>query len=386
MARSSFLLAPLFFALALSPAATTVVRRSGRFARKRIAFAAFVTGLEGEAWEDAAAVLAHGIHEAARRSRHNIEAVVLAPDSLAESTEKRLIELGFDRVVKRPVPVRSEEIQDKRTREEMQHVQGHGNKGASFSLIEESIKYQAIGLTEYDRVLILDLDTMILHPMDAIMDAREDVVGTYDVEMEKHMHNAVPVVQGGFILVRPNATDLEEIKRIYREGKFDGGGWQNSHIGYAYGGVGPQGMFSYYYHKELLPTLNKLPKDSTEREQLFKEVDPEHPEYAQAPSVEGKRFLALDRRAYDVLDTGLTQAELKGEDAKTSMARLKAAHFTGGCAKPWNCAKPRTPLCTGLTDAWWGLRSSLAATWGVTDTPRCRSGDTYQALARPKKQ
>merc|ERR1719401_2631155 len=109
------------------------------------------------------------------------------------------------------------------------------------------------------------------------MDAKEDLVGTYDVAMEgKVMHNVVPVVQGGFLLVRPNATDLEEIKRITREGTFNGGGWQNSHIGYAYGGVGPQGMMSYYFHKDLLPTLGKFPRESAERRQLLMETDPEH--------------------------------------------------------------------------------------------------------------
>merc|ERR1719238_2422634 len=99
---------------------------------------------------------------------------------------------------------------------------------------------------------------MILAPMDGIIDAKEDLVGTYDVAMEgglENMNNVVPVVQGGFLLVRPNVTDLEEIKRITREGRFGGGGWENSRIGYAYGGVGPQGMFSYHFHKQWLPTL-----------------------------------------------------------------------------------------------------------------------------------
>ena len=77
-----------------------------RISKKRIAFAAFVTGLEDAAWEDAAAVLAHGIHEAGHRSRHDIEAVVLAPENFPASRERSLLDLGFDRVIKRPLPVR----------------------------------------------------------------------------------------------------------------------------------------------------------------------------------------------------------------------------------------------------------------------------------------
>merc|ERR1719235_781326 len=99
----------------------------------------------------------------------------------------------------------------------MAHVQGQGTKGATFALVQEAIKYHALGLTDYDRVLVLDLDTMILNPMDAMMDAEEDLVGTYDVAMEgKKPNNVVPVVQGGFLLVRPNRTDFDEIKRITR--------------------------------------------------------------------------------------------------------------------------------------------------------------------------
>jgi hypothetical protein len=363
------------------------VQEDSNSSSQRIAFAAFVTGLQGAAWEDAAAVMAHGIHEAARRSRHKIEAVALAPDSLPVSVENTLKAVGFDRVIKRPVPFQLEEIQDERTRREMAHVQGQGSKGSSFSLLEECIKYQAIGLTEYDRVLVLDLDTIILDPMDAIMDAKEDLVGTYDVAMEGGGRNVVPVVQGGFLLVRTNITDLEEIKRTSREGKFGGSGWENSHIGYAYGGVGPQGMMSYHYHKDWELVVNQAPgyrdPHPAEKERLFREFDPA---YKTATSVPGKRFLALDRRAYDVIDTPFTSAGLKNEDKKTIMARLRSAHFTGGCAKPWVCThRPQTLLCEGMTEAWWSLRTSLAASWGVEDTPHCKQGGTYIPLSRPTK-
>jgi len=385
MARLSLLICSSIFAVTLpSAAAVKFLKQSpgSSGGKKRVAFAAFVTGLSGEAWEDAAAVLAHGIHEAGRRSRHDVEAVVLAPESLPDDVEKKLLGLGFDKVFKRPVPVQAEEVRDATTKKELMHIQGNGLKGASFSLVEEGIKYQALGLTEYDRVLMLDLDTMILQPMDAIIDAKEDLVGTYDVAMESNMHNAVPVVQGGFLMMRPNVSDLEEIKRTTREGTFNGGGWQNSHIGFAYGGVGPQGMFSYHFHRDLLPTLNKYSTSSPERKALLAEVDPEHTKIA---SVEGKRFLALDRRAYDVLDTPFTQAELNGEDIKVTMGRVRSAHFTGGCGKPWSCAGSGSELCKGLTNEWWRLRSSLAASWGVPDTARCQPGHRYEVLARPKK-
>jgi hypothetical protein len=386
MARKTFVpFAPVLLAMVATPLAAAVnflkTEKKPGANRQKIAFAAFVTGLEGAAWEDATAVLAHGIHQAGLRSRNQIEAIVLAPDTLPGDIESKLIKLGFDKVVKRPPPFQLSEIQYPLTKKELAHVQGQGTKGASFSLIEECIKYHALTLTDYDRVLILDLDTMILNPMDAMMDVKEDLVGTYDVAMEGKLGNVVPVVQGGFLLVRPNKTDFELLQKTTREGTFNGAGWQDSHIGFAYGGVGPQGLLSYHFHKELpLATLQALPADSQEKRQLREEVDPE---LTPPKSISGKRFLALDRRAYDVLDTEFTHAELKGEDTAVTLQRIKSVHFTGGCGKPWSCQPAKTPLCQGMTDAWWTLRSSLATKWGVPDTARCKAGELYTPLDRP---
>lgn len=63
-------------------------------------------------------------------------------------------------------------------RAEMSKVNGHG--ATAFALENEQLKYHALHLTEYDRVLVIDGDFLVLDPMDEIMNLDVDFIATYD--------------------------------------------------------------------------------------------------------------------------------------------------------------------------------------------------------------
>merc|ERR1711971_1443209 len=128
----------------------------------------------------------------------------------------------------------------------MERVQGNDPR-FRFPMAEETVKYWGIALMEYDRVLVIDADVMIFDPMDELMELPEDFIGTYDHGLDGPASTAPPT-QGGFLLLRPNMTDFEEVKALTREGDWGGSGWKRSGIGFCYGGVGPDGLLPYYYN------------------------------------------------------------------------------------------------------------------------------------------
>lgn len=370
--------------------------------KKKVAFAVFVTDVPDPTWADALSVLAFGFRKAQARSRHELELLALSPDTLSEDSEKTLRSAGFAKVLRRPIPVRSVEIRGEGARHEMEKVQGNG--GPHFALEAEQVKYYGLTLEEYDRVLVLDADTMILDPMDELMELEDrDFVGTYDWGLDSSGGRKLPV-QGGFLLFKPNATDFHEILEITREGDFTGAGWKGSGFGYCYGGVGPTGLLSYLYHKDAL--MEREASGSADRgviaftEEGLKSLETksfdndEELESSSDPGGESKvkpeekkpiapRMLAVDREIYDVVIGKHLMSHL-GEDVDHERVAkgVKSAHFTGDCLKPWNCQHSRENwLCNALTDSWWELRAGLEAEQGLPKTERCPN-KSYALMAK----
>merc|ERR1719359_608391 len=180
--------------------------------------------------------------EAAAKSDHNVELVCIVPERFPKEDEKFLKEAGFQKVIRKGLPVQPSEIMGKEAREAFSRVQGSGDESNKFLMAEETLKYWPLSLTEYDRVLTLDADVMVLDPMDELMERKEDFVGTYDHGLDTP-DSTVPPIQGGFLLYRPNGGDFQAITALTREGDWtrDVPGWKKSGIGYAYGGTGPDG-------------------------------------------------------------------------------------------------------------------------------------------------
>lgn len=324
--------------------------------RLKVAYAIFVTDLDSPAWQDAMAVMAYSLKKVKAKSRHDATSLVLAPDRMPDKQKDMLLSFGFDEVVRRPPPVRVAEIQTAGARNEMGHTQGT-EKGTTFALEEETIKYWGMAQTQFDRVLVLDADTLVLDPMDELMELPEDFAGVYDHGLDC-CGSRVPPVQGGFLLMRPNATDFEAIKALTREGDFGGGGWKKSGVGYWYGGVGPDGLLAYYFNKDALAHLPKVQLEG--HRELAEGID--------KPTLRGSRMKAVDPSVYDVLlvDRLVQDLKAKGADMSVVGSHVKAAHFTGDCLKPWSCwrpdqTKPGSGLCSILHDKWWQLWTEVAA-------------------------
>eukprot|EP00929_Paragymnodinium_shiwhaense_P046836 TRINITY_DN23828_c0_g1_i1.p1 TRINITY_DN23828_c0_g1~~TRINITY_DN23828_c0_g1_i1.p1 ORF type:complete len:440 (+),score=72.97 TRINITY_DN23828_c0_g1_i1:82-1320(+) len=335
--------------------------------RLHVAFAVFVTDIVSRPWSDALRVLAHGIRKAANVSRHDVHLLALSPEQLSAEVEQQLLSFGFERVLRKPVPVQPADVKRPMAREHMERVQGqHGGKGYAFKQADETVKYWGLGLVEYDRVLVLDADTMVLDPMDELMERSEDFVGVRDHGLDVDM-SVMPPTQGGFLLFRPNARDFAELQSLTREGDWGGNGWKNSGIGYCYGGVGPDGLLTYYYNKDALPLLGG-DKASI-------------PEGLSKPSLAGSRMLAADRAVYDVVINNRLMSELAAADHRETLSAVKSAHFTGDCIKPWTCQEPRGWLCEGLFERWWAARADVEKSLNLPATPRsCQHGE-YVPLA-----
>lgn len=332
----------------------------------RVAVAAVVPygALQSIKWRDGLAVFAHSAKLVAAKSVHKTELIALLPDTLPNQKEESQV-LGLIGLTPRfvPVPVPLEQVQNDFARMELGKVLGQF----------EQLKYYGAGLTEFDRVVIMDGDTIFLQPIDELMDdfTKVRVKGIYDHELDV-TGSAFPPLNTGFMVFAPNKTDFDAINAIVREGDFrEGSGWKGSRTGWTYG-TGSQGILSFYYNQ----------------------VQPGVEGYLQAEPVKGKdlpgmdftvqpptsRFLPLDRSVYNVIDTELLrEAVNKG---LVDASRVKVFHFTGGCLKPWLCYTGGDVLCEEMHRRWWALRTDLARAWGG-DEAICPGGE-YKALPLPK--
>jgi len=329
----------------------------------KVAFAVFVTDIGTRGWKDAVDILAYSIKKAAAKSKHHVDLIALTTEHLSASKEIALKGAGFKEVQKRPVPVPPDEICDAMSQEHMQRVMGHSSAHNTFLMAHETIKYWGLSFTNFDRVLVLDADTMVLDPMDELMERDEDFIGTYDHGLDVKS-STMPPTQGGFLLFRPNTADFDAIKDLTREGNWSGAGWKRSGIGYCYGGVGPDGLLSYYFNQDALAEIKRISKERL-------------PEGIDKSRVDGSRMLAVDRAVYDVVLNKRLRDELeqKNEDRALILDSVKSVHFTGDCIKPWICSQPRGWFCEGLQQKWWALRGELEASRGLTPSVRgCKAG------------
>jgi len=326
----------------------------------KVAFAVFVTDITTPAWQDALEVLAFGLKRAKRKSRHIVENIVIAPDRLTQENGDALLKAGFDRIVRKPIPVMPEEVKKRFAQEHLERVQGK-NGPFKFLMAEETVKYWGVALTEYDRVLVLDADVMIIEPMDELFELDADFIGIYDHGLDTPT-SSLPPAQGGFLLFRPNKADFDAINDLTREGDWDGGGWKRSGIGFCYGGVGPDGLLQYYYNKDALATFKRIGKTRL-------------PEGPNPRKLEGSRWIAVDREVYDVVINKRLRDELDPKDHAKSIAAVQSVHFTGDCVKPWSCSTSGAWFCKGLMEKWWEMRAELEAERGLPRSYKgCRNG------------
>eukprot|EP00927_Polykrikos_kofoidii_P062650 TRINITY_DN57456_c0_g1_i1.p1 TRINITY_DN57456_c0_g1~~TRINITY_DN57456_c0_g1_i1.p1 ORF type:complete len:390 (+),score=44.04 TRINITY_DN57456_c0_g1_i1:58-1227(+) len=308
----------------------------------RVAFAMIASrGMHNSdpGWRQAFAVLSHSIHAAGSRSPNTYEVIAIVPDRVDNHSSERE---AFARVgIKAyfvPTPVPLAEVQTAFGREELAKVLG----------VDEQLKFYGAKLVEYDRVVVLDGDTMVRAPIDELFEMTSanqseppQLIAVYDHELDIR-GSTFPPVNSGFLVYTPRTSDFDDIVSIYRRGDFRSGtGWMGSGTGWTYG-TGSQGILSFYYNQVRPGQPNSYNKKT---KPLSKGLD--LPDLGWTKQPPGSRFRPLDRSVYNVIDSHNLQ---KSRDLNGS--RVKVFHFTGLCQKPWRDSGKETAICDQMQKEW----------------------------------
>ena len=328
-----------------------------------IAYAVSLTSCGDGSLTDGGAVLKHSIHLSGQKYGYKMYAIV-HPDATQCSGE--LKDLGYELLI-RDVPVAVEDIEGDYLRTNVVHNGCCGEK--------EFIKLWAYTLVDHQIVVHLDLDSMMLKPMDDVFEsmlfdaaseesiaARKNLPVMYGEEMppvvdafftrDYNMNNPQmkrPVlVQGGFLVLRPSLDSFKVYKEIIRKGDFrPGTGWGGK--GYTkYGAMTFQGIVPYFYDEI-------KPNTSVELSRCIYNAQADNPKTLPSHSVG------------DCRDGRPDCQDCRESDVST----LVTAHFTL-CQKPWNCLPHndydiRHKLCRQMHHEWFRIRKDLEDSWQIQE-------------------
>ena len=183
----------------------------------------------------------------------------LVHPSATSCAKSQLEPLGY-KILTRDVPVPLEEIEGEYLRTRVEKNGCCGDK--------EFVKLHAYTLVQHEVVVHLDLDTLILRPLDDLFDVMIDGVNKDEetnneqqqqTKIEVAFHDPLPTkqpinafftrdynmahrgmkhagVQGGFLVLRPSMEVYEEFTEVIRKGDFrSNGGWGGLGFGPFYG-------------------------------------------------------------------------------------------------------------------------------------------------------
>lgn len=257
-----------------SPVDLSTPRRNGI---TTVPFIVSLTKCGDESYMEGAAVLKYSIHQASIHGnmggKYDYKMfAVYHPD--ASDCARELEDLGF-KVFERQTPVKVEDIRGEVLR---QKIENNGCCGS-----KELIKLEAYTFTDFPIVVHVDLDVLILKPLDILFDAMLEQSGdltkykdsldvmwpgrplphkvnaffTRDFGMIKY-HRKYKPVQGGFLVLRPDNKVYKELVEIVKTGDFDErGGWGNK-IGLFYGSMTIQGKFSQWIRCVAVTKCNRI--------------------------------------------------------------------------------------------------------------------------------
>lgn len=319
-------------------------------ARKKIAYAITVTK-DGN-FLDGALVLGFSAKKVHSRkygfsSAYDADLVAFVTSSVVTS-RAALVANGW-RVLERPLPVTLDEIENERY---MLNMKNSGCCGA-----DEFLKLWAYSLTEYHRVVHLDMDSVVLQNMDEIYAIDKEMLFTGDYNMQGRSP-AVPA-QGGFLVVRPSSERFEELQAIIRKGDFGPKGWGGSGIGVFWGGTTIQGIVPYFYysvHPGEALEMNRC-------EYNFMADNPYRP------------------NTLECLDKKPTCQDCRLQDPEL----VKSAHFTI-CQKPWTCTgfdNPKNDVpCKAMHTKWFALRDEFERAVGISPAYRVAGPGHIQSVTQ----
>eukprot|EP01038_Epipyxis_sp_PR26KG_P010758 gene10758-14448_t len=290
--------------------------------RKRIAF--IITITKDGFFQDGAAVLVYSIIKYTQYSNFDKSFIAFVHPNVTTS-RSGLRKLGFH-VIEAPIPINVSAIKFDFLREK---INKNGCCGSA-----ELIKLTSYRLMQYDWIVHMDADTILLNPIDELFALNYSLIYTTDPNMASYKGEEKMPVQGGFIVLKPSLSDYTNIIDIIMTTEFrKGGGWNRTRIGWCWGGMTIQGVLPYYYN------IITQPYRSTK----------------------------LDRCYYNTMADTEPCSTQKIEE-------LKSAHFTV-CQKPWGCLKDGwgvgKRLCEDLHRKWFELRNEAEAFYGVPVVKGC---------------
>ena len=297
---------------------------------------------------DAAIVLQHSVHMNSVRnpssgSNYDYKMYALVHKQ-AEKCSSLLQQVGFEVIVADP-PVVSGDIRGKYLQ---QRIHREWCCGA-----DEFVKLYAYSKIPEPVVVHVDMDFAFVKPMDELFDAM-----LYDVNSvegkEARMRIALetpskslpdkidafftldwPQVipgrkagfQAGFMVIRPNATVVEELVDIIKEGNYTEGfsrqnGWHSSGHGGYVGAMAMQGLMAYYY--EFVRPEHAVELNQCRYNWMGMDV-----RYRAQPSFHPRRFPDLVGKCRNSKD----ECE---NCMNVDLDLVKSVHYTV-CRKPWNC-------------------------------------------------
>ena len=332
--------------------------------RAVVAYAVSLTGCPGgqdDPLTDGAAVLRHSVHlqsaaTPSSGSRYGYQMYAIVHPDAAECAPQ-LAAVGYE-LLRRDVPVPVDEIQGDFLRTKVVTNGCCGEK--------EYVKLHAYTLLDHPIVVHLDLDTIVLRPMDGLFDAmlddehsddnklpvmfgkplppRVDAFFTRDYNMVKPGKKKHVGVQGGFLVLRPSMEAYQHYADIIREGNFvEGKGWGGLGYGPFYGSLTFQGIVPYYYD-ELHPNT------AVELNRCYYNAMADNPRD--------------QRTVNDVVSGNCRDGRDDCEDCREmDVGEISTAHFTL-CQKPWSCLSHNQDqlqhrLCRKLHHEWFRVRADL---------------------------
>lgn len=316
--------------------------------RRKIAYA--ITMTKDGSFLDGALVLGYAAkkyHDANKGFASEFDVDLVAFVAPPVQTSIPTLERFGWKVLRRELPVQIEEIQNQ---DYAQKMKNSGCCGA-----DEFLKLWAYTLTDYHRVIHLDMDSIVFKNMDGIFNIDKEFLFTGDYNMKGNCK--YPPVQGGFLVVKPSMQTFEDFKAIIRRGNHGAKGWEGSKIGNFWGGQTIQGIMPYYYNIV-------------------------HPE----------RALELNRCEYNCMVDNPYRPETKiCQDGKETCQdcrlqqpeKVYSAHFTI-CQKPWTCTKHVNPrnkdLCEVFHAKWFQLRDEFEHELGIDMSYRSTNNRYPQSL------
>ena len=161
---------------------------------------------------------------------------VAVPDVATKAFE----ECGF-RVLRRTIPVALSDIQDPITAKAI--ARDRNGEG-----IGELLKFYVFQMTQYHRVVLLDVDTLLLRDIGHLWRYRHveaDAMYVDDWALTNRRNDVC--VQGGFGVFRPNPSIFDKmVKTVRTERHVVGKGW-GGRFGWYYAGVNWQGLIPYLF-------------------------------------------------------------------------------------------------------------------------------------------